>query len=235
MNTASEIVGGALNAQIMSQEIYARNLANVATPGFKRNVAMVEAVSKSRQDTAGMPTVTGAGIDLSQGAIQPTYNNLDFAIQGEGFFTVTGPKGLRYTRSGSFGLNENRVLVTAQGHPVVGDSGEIQIPADVDKLTISRTGEIRGNNAVLGTLKITAFDKPQMLRQAGGSEFIDEGAAPREARTFSVQQGFVEGSNVNPVSELVRMLATLRDYESCSRSLTSIQDSATKLYAWARG
>jgi flagellar basal body rod protein FlgG len=231
MSFSTETVAGAMQAYVTGQEICSRNLANVNTPGFKRNIAMVEA---AESDGGGTPSVTSSGIDLSEGADQATSGELDFAIHGEGFFTLSGEDGLRFTRNGSFRLNENRILVTQQGKPVLGEGGEIQIPVDSGPVVVGRSGDIRAGDQVIGRLRITAFDQPQMLRQAGSSEFKDEGGAPREARTFAVHQGFIESSNVNPIGELVRMMTAYRNYESCSRSLRALEDAAARLYSWAR-
>lgn len=231
MSTSSEGVAGAMQASVITQEIVARNLANVNTPGFKRNIAMIES---SESEDGGTPSVTSSGVDFSQGIMQRTANDLDCAIHGEGFFTISGNDGLRYTRNGSFRLNENRILVTQDGKPVLGEGGEIQVPGEEGQVVISRSGEIRAGDQIIGSLRITAFERPQMLRQAGSSEFIDEGGEPRPAQTFNVQQGFIEGSNVNPVGELVRMMASYRNHESCARSLRALEDAASRLYSWAR-
>jgi len=229
---ATSSVAGAMSAHILAQEITARNLANVATPGFKRNVAVFEAASPGEEETT--PTLSGVRVDFSPSALLPTGGALDFAIEGEGFFTVATEGGLRYTRNGQFRLDENRVLVTQDGSPVLGENGEMQIPDDAGLITVSRDGELRAGDAVIGRFQITAFERPELLQQTGHCEFMDAGSAnPAPAAAYAVHQGFLESSNVQPVVELVRMIASLRDYEACARSLRSIEDSASKLYAWA--
>lgn len=231
MGLSTDAIAGAMQNSVISQEITARNLANVNTPGFKRNIAMIES---DEYEKGGTPSVTSAGVDFSQGDMQHTSGELDCAIHGEGLFTVSGNDGLRYTRNGSFRLNENRMLVTQEGKAVLGEDGEIQIPDNSGPVSISRSGQVRAGDQVVGTLRITAFELPQMLRQVGSSEFVDQGALPRPAQTFKLQQGYVEGSNVNPVGELVRMMASYRNHESCARSMRAIEDAAARLYSWAR-
>ena len=232
MSGTTQAVSGAMNAHIQLQEIAARNVANVDTPGFKRNIALMQAEAGQEQT---QPTIEQVEVDFSQGPLRPTNNQLDLAIRGDGFFTIGTPQGLRYTRNGQFCLNENRVLVTQNGSPVLSDNGEIRLPDTAETIRVSESGEVRVGDSMLGRLQITAFDNLQMLRQAGSGEFIDEGAAgPRPAVNARVEQGFFEASNVRPIEEMVRMLASLRDFEASARSLRSIEDTAGKLYAWAR-
>ena len=235
MSTSSQAIAGAMDTQIMAQDVAARNIANVVTPGFKRNIALVEAMNKgSGGSNVSMPTVTGVGLDLSQGPLQPTGRDMDFGIQGEGFFSIETPDGTLYTRNGTFRLNENGVLVTQDGNPVLGESGQVQIPAGTTKLTVGSDGQLHTDSTTIGKLKIVAFDKPALLQQAGNSNYAGDAASPKAAADFSVHQGCLEASNVDPMTELVQMMATFRDYQACARSLHSIEDSANKLYAWAR-
>lgn len=231
MSFSTEAVSSAMTVHTQMQETAARNLANAATVGFKRNLAVIQSVSKSSDRSASSAS---ARIDFSEGPLQHTGNTLDVAINGEGFFVVNGPKGTLYSRAGNLRLNQNRVLTTQDGHPLLAEGGEIQLPENAGAITVSHRGEVRAGEVVLGKLKIVAFDNPAKLVQAGASCFRDTGAVPRDATGYSIRQGFVEGSNVDPLSELVRMMSTLRDYESCARSLRSIEESAGRLYSWAQ-
>ena len=106
MSSSTQAVAGAMDTQIMAQEVAARNIANVVTPGFKRNIALVESIAEAQGGSgANNPTVTGIGLDMSQGPLQSTSGDLDVAIQGEGFFAVQTPQGVLYTRNGTFQLN----------------------------------------------------------------------------------------------------------------------------------
>jgi flagellar hook-basal body protein len=100
MSSSSQAIAGAMDTQIMAQDITARNIANVVTPGFKRNIALVESMSKgSGASGISTPTVTGIGLDLSQGPLQATGNDMNFGIQGEGFFAIETPEGRPSTRA----------------------------------------------------------------------------------------------------------------------------------------
>jgi flagellar basal-body rod protein FlgF len=235
MSTSSQAIAGAMDTQIMEQEVSARNIANVVTPGFKRNIALVESMDKGNGDSSvSTPTITGIGLDLSQGPLQPTGNDLNLGLQGEGFFSIETPDGTLYTRNGTFRLNENGVLVTQDGNPVLGESGQIQVPAGTIKLTVGTDGQLHTDSTTIGKLKLVAFDKPGMLQQAGNSNYVGDAASPKAAANCSVHQGCLEASNVDPMTELVQMMATFRDYQACARSLRSIEDSASNLYSWAR-
>jgi flagellar basal-body rod protein FlgF len=235
MSSSSQAIAGAMETQIMAQDVSARNIANVLTPGFKRNIALVEAMDKGGgKSGVTTPTVTGIGLDLSQGPLQPTGNDMNFGLQGEGFFSVETPDGTLYTRNGTFRLNENGVLVTQDGNPVLGESGQIQVPAGTTRVTVGSDGQILTDSTTIGKLKLVAFDKPGLLQQAGNSNYVGDAAGPKQAAACSVHQGCLEASNVDPMTELVQMMATFRDYQACARSLHSIEDSANKLYAWAR-
>jgi flagellar basal-body rod protein FlgF len=224
-----------MDTQMVAQEVSARNIANIVTPGFKRNIALVESMNNgSGGSSVSTPTVTSVGLDLSQGPLQPTGNDMDLGLQGEGFFSIETPDGTLYTRNGTFRLNENGVLVTQDGNPVLGESGQIQIPAGTTKLTVGSDGQLHTDSTTIGKLKIVAFDKPGMLQQAGNSNYVGDAASPKQAADYSVHQGCLEASNVDPMTELVQMMAAFRDYQACARSLHSIEESANKLYAWAR-
>ena len=124
--------------------------------------------------------------------------------------------------------------MTQDGNPALGESGPIQVPAGTVKLTVGSDGQIHTDSTTLGKLKLVTFDKPGMLQQAGNSNYVGDAASPKAATNCTVHQGCLEASNVEPMTEMVQMMATFRDYQACARSLHSIEDSATKLYSWAR-
>ena len=125
---------------------------------------------------------------------------MDFGLQGEGFFAVETPNGTLYTRNGTFRLNENGVLVTQDGNPVLGETGQIQIPAGTTKLTVGSDGQLHTDSATIGKLKLVTFDKPGLLQQAGNSNYAGDAAGPKQAADCSVHQGCLEASNVDPMT-----------------------------------
>ena len=233
MSLDTQAVASAMDVHVMMQEIAARNVANLSTPGFKRNMALIESAQESGGDADGAPTIGRVGVDFAQGSLLPTHNDLDFAIKGKGFFVVETEDGSRYTRNGRFQMNEQREIVTQNGHRVMGRNGPLRVPEGSDRLEAGAAGDLRFGTESIGRFRVVNFERPELLRQAGNSEFTDEGKEAADALNFQVQHRFIEQSNVQPINELVRMIASLRDYEACARSLKSIGDVAGKLYTWA--
>jgi len=238
MSSSTEAVGSAMDAHILSQEVAAFNVANILTPGFKRNVAFMESLKQEAQNTdAVVPEITGTGVDFSQGELQPTHNELDFAIRGDGFFTLSRPdtKDVVYTRNGRFTVNADRVLVSQEGLPVLGDQGPITLPEGENRVGVSRVGELMAGLQSVARFQIARFEEAdiKLLKPIGNCQFKADDLTPVAAGEFEIHQGFVERSNVQPVTELVHMIASLRDYEACARSLRAIGESAQKLYAMA--
>jgi len=242
MSGGVEAASSAMSAYALAQEVTARNIANLMTPGFKRNVPVFRVKAGAEGETAAASSdasesevgVERVAVDFSQGDLLITGNDLDVAIRGEGFFTVQGEKSTRYTRNGNFTINHNGVLSTQRGDPVLGAGGEIQVPPGTARIVIASRGIVRADGQEIGRLKIAAFENPERLEQKGAGEFIDRGAVPRDPAEFEVRQGSLERSNVDPIGEMVRMMANMREYEACARSLKSVGESAQRLYAWAR-
>jgi len=233
MSLDTQAVSGAMDVHVMMQEISARNVANISTPGFKRNIAMVESAQADEEDSEGMPTIGRVGVDLSQGPITPTQNDMDFAIMGKGFFVVETSDGMRYTRCGRFQLNEQREIVTLDGDRVLGKNGPIRVPEGPDRLEAGENGVLRFGTQIIGEFLVADFENSELLEQAGAAQFKDGGQAMLDAADFTIHHRCIEQSNVQPINELVRMISSLRNYEACARSLKSLGDSAGQLYAWA--
>jgi flagellar basal-body rod protein FlgG len=182
--------------------------------------------------------------DLTQGAMKETQSDFDLALDGKGFFAVATPWGERYTRNGSFHLGKEGYLETKEGYPVLGENGPIKVKANnfqVDKdgrvwinaeyaddpnLMISRENNTWEQTALLDTLKLVEFDIPRHLKKQGSSLYRDDeysGPAQiiEEGRRPKVMQGFVEASNVDPVTEMVYMIEVNRAYEANQKVIQS--------------
>ena len=154
------------------------------------------------------------------------------ALQGEGFFEVKTPEGLRYTRNGTFQLDAARRLVTRQGHPVMGTKGELKLPPGEVRIGNDGTIEVRrtgGQNAQargrkIGTLNVVNIVHPAMLQSAGSSLFI--GQSPTPVKNPSVAAGHVEDSNVNAVAEMTKLIEVSRIYESAQKLLQTLDHLA---------
>ncbi|AXU18167.1 flagellar basal-body rod protein FlgG [Novosphingobium sp. THN1] len=251
-SSALHVARTGLEAQDTRMRVIANNLANVGTTGFKRDRANFATLAyqdarvagqQSSNETAyatGLNLGTGVAVQAttridSQGTLQSTSNALDLALDGDGYFQVTMPGGqLAYTRAGNFSRSAEGVLVTAQGYPL---NPAITIPEGASAITIANDGTvsatIAGQNepAQLGQITVASFANPGGLRSMGDN-FLQETAAsgaaqvgvPGELGRGNIRQGYLEGSNVNVVEELVDMIECQRAYEINSKMISAVDD-----------
>ncbi len=253
-------VSGAI-AQSAQLETISNNIANVNTPSFKKDqqvfqeyltsyekapdviqVPRVPASIESFHDMNGgdksYVDVQGTFTDFSQGAMKPTKNALDMAIEGPGFFEVLTPNGVEYTRNGSFMLNADRQVVTKEGFPVLmAVQGEGQPPEsrvitlEGKNLAITEEGELLLDNQPVGRLSVVQTTDPQHLVKAGGSRYrlVTEGMQMAAAENSKVHQGFLEGSNVNIVKEMTDLIKTSRVFESTQKVIQAYDNMKGKV------
>jgi flagellar basal-body rod protein FlgF len=232
------IAASGMLAEMDKQTLIANNLANVDTTGYKKDVVasqsfpsllmyMVEGGSGSgyelenRQPIGLLGTgveVAEATIDLGQGPLKQTENELDFALMGDGFFVLSTPGGERYTRNGSFTLDAQGQLVSQQGYPVLGQGGAIRIGGG--EVQVDGSGNILVDGQRVNAFKLVAFAQPEDLQKVGQNLFAASGAGSA-AIDVQVKQGYLESSNVNAVQEMVEMIAALRAYEANQRIVRS--------------
>lgn len=181
--------------------ITSNNLANISTPGFKRDVPIFEGY-----------IVKATKTDFQQGPFESTENRFDLALSGPGFFQVETPQGVRYTRNGNFTLTNEGRLVNMEGHPVVGD---VTIPDDATEVQILEDGRVFADGDEIAQIEIVEFEDPNVLAKEGYSLFVPKGAGiePRVATGTTVEQGYLERSNADPVRESVELIDTMRTYE----------------------
>jgi flagellar basal-body rod protein FlgG len=236
-----------LEAEQTRMDVIANNLANVNTSGFKGSRAVFQDLlyqnltqpgaqsSQSTQYPSGLQLGTGVRSVaterlMTQGNLTQTGNSLDVAINGQGFFQVLKPDGtIAYTRDGTFQLNSQGQVVTASGYLV---QPTITIPASAQTITIGNDGTVSvtlpGQAAPqqVGTLQLASFVNPTGLQSIGDNLYLQTGSsgAPNTGQPTlnglgSVQQGYLESSNVNVVAELVDMISTQRAYEVNSKAV----------------
>ena len=167
--------------------------------------------------------------NLREGPIQSTGNKLDIAIKGEGYLVVETPNGDRYTRAGRMQANPDGQLVTQHGHPVLSDAGAPFFFGPEDEvIDIGKDGTVSTNNGVLGKLRLVRFDNEQNLTpEAGGLLSTDQ--LPQDVEDPHVVQGAIEGSNVEPILELTRMIDVHRAYDSVRRFIDGEDQRQRKL------
>lgn len=229
-------------------DVIASNLANVNTSGFKKDRLAFESVLAGNLNPPAVPPGQTAdpvlleermATDHAAGSMQYTGNTFDMALQGDGFFVVSTPDGVAYTRQGHFRLTGDGTLVTANGYPVLSSAGQQPIRIDVAgqaggaKPVVDNRGTITLNGEEVGTLAIVDFPKPYQLTKVAGTLFVPaagNAAAPEAAGpATTVVQGALEQSNVDAVSELVQMVEASRFFESCQRVVRNYDDMAAKV------
>ncbi len=220
--------------QMQKMDVVSNNIANSDTVGFKKDTVVVRSFSeelskrldpkyrliKFNQGIGNMSLgvfVDEVYTDFSTGSFEETNGSLDCAISGEGFFAINvtnrnGDTVERYTRDGSFTLDSENNLRTSDGNYVVGEGGNINIPNGV--ISIDAKGNIFSNNEFVDRIKIVDFSNKESLRKVGDNlyETIDE--SQEQDFTGSVIQNRLEGSNVNSVQEMVKMISLARNYEA---------------------
>jgi len=251
-SSAMHVATTGLNAQQIKMQVIANNLANVNTNGFKRDRANFESLLYQVMRSGGAQTsdgtmltssaTIGTGVRLvstdklyTQGNLVSTENSMDLAVDGQGFFQVLLPDGrMGYTRNGAFSRDAEGTLTTASGYVV---QPEIQIPEGATEINVGANGVVSvlvGGQAEpqeVGQLTLVDFINPRGLQPIGESFVVETPAsgAPIEGNQFEggfgkVTQGFLEGSNVNVVQQLVDMIETQRAYEVSSKSITAVDE-----------
>ena len=238
------ILSGAL-AQERQMQVFANNMANVNTAGFKQDDQAFKSVMAHAQ--ASMPFVSHTlGLDqqigvrpagpservfvaphavhtsFEAGRIRITGNPLDMAIQGTGFFEVKTPQGVRYTRSGMFSLDSQRRVVTNLGYPVMGTKGEIKLPPGT--VQVGTQGGIDVDGRPVATLKVMDFPADHMPQKHIDGLFASDSAQP--SKNPRVQGGHIEESNVNSIGEMVKMIQGMRNYESSQKLIQTLDHMA---------
>jgi len=236
-----------MTAQQMIVDTIANNLANINTVGFKRSqidfqdLMYVKLREPGQETNAGIIAPTGFEIGsgvkpastlkvFTQGEMENTGRSLDIAIQGDGFIQVTDPNGeARYTRDGSLRIDASGRLVTSNGYPL---EPNISIPTDARAITIGKDGTVSvvagssSTPSTVGQITLVRFTNPSGLSSEGGNLYAETPASgspvsgtPGTNGLGTIQQGFLERSNVQMVNELVNLISAQRAYEINSRAI----------------
>lgn len=259
-------LSGAL-AQTQKIDTIANNIANVNTTGFKKDQQTfneyLTAVEKE-QDVIQVPRIpasiesfydmngadkayvnsAGTYTNFEQGSLKNTGSSMDVAIEGNGFFEISTPDGVRLTRAGNFSIDANGQLVNKDGHPVLMQVPEgeeaANIPLEKRIVKFSGTqvpalndlGEISDGTQKLGQLSVVNVKNPESLHKIGNNNFIFKSNMTPELetiRTPSLKQGFLESSNVNIIQEMTDMIMAQRIYEGTQKAISTYDSMADKL------
>ena len=236
-------------AGVMHTDTVTNNLANVNTAGYKKDTAVTHefremliyrindgALSGGQLSFPAAATplgFLGTGVTVDQiytshiqGIMRNTGNPLDMAISGQGYFVVNTDNGLCYTRNGAFTLNAEQELVTADGGKVMGTQGPIRLSGH--QIRVDEAGNVYSDGALVDKLRIVSFADEGVLEKQGGSYFKPAGPVAELTAQGIIQQGFLEGANVNTVSEMVDLINVFRSYEANQKMIQTQDDTLGK-------
>jgi flagellar basal-body rod protein FlgG len=206
---------------MMAQEerlsLTANNMANVSTPGFKKDVPVFEGYLVKQSKTY-----------FAEGPFELTDQDLDIALHGPGFFQIETAAGIRYSRNGNFKVNSTGQIVTQDGDPLIGAGF---VPEGSLKVIIEPEGRVQaidqdGEAVIIGQIELVEFDDPNMLIKEGYDLYVPKSPdfEPQPAAETTAVQGFLEKANVNPVNEMVQMIELHRIYEALQKIVHSRQE-----------
>lgn len=217
------------------QDQIANNLANINTTGFKQSGLFIKSYQKMVANDQLQPFVNSdikadeVYIDYREGPMQVTNGPLDLMIKGRGFFSVMSTDGVYYTRNGNFSLDPDGLLITSDGSKVMGTEGYIRVDRE-HPITVTEDGEVMQEGNVKGVLKVVDFDAPYNLARNGESRFspLLPGNTGRQSPGFSIRQGYLEGSNVEMIRNMVQMISSFRNFEADQKALQAQDETLDK-------
>ena len=223
-------------------QVISNNLANINTSGFKKDKGhflIIDSPDSIKEDLEKKSISTGKQqpplwlqfetiTDFSAGPMKHTGNPFDLALEGDGFFCIKTEQGTQYTRNGNFSLDQDGMLVTMDGLPVLGEGGPINIEGDT--FTVGVEGNISVDGNLVDTIKIVGFEKPDALEKTENSLFAiaDKNEVESKAENTGVSQGFIELSNVNAIRMMTEMIEVLRGYESYQKAIKTADETTAK-------
>lgn len=221
--------------------LISNNLANVNTTGYKKDEGIQESfpemlisrIEKDKKPREIGSLGTGTRLqetytDLTQGSLYATGNELDLAIDGDGYFVVETPEGIRYTRNGNFTLNDNGQIVTNQGYLVMGEEGPMQTISGRN-IQIDGSGQLYLDNLRGDSFLVVNFTNTDQLTKIGDNLYTSQVAGEEELADFQIRQGYLENSNVNVVQEMVKMIETNRYYTANQKVITAYDSTLDKV------
>jgi len=232
MDSASYVALSRQTGLARQMDVVANNLANMSTTGYQREGVTFAEIVRALKAEGGSVALTHAHarhVIQDQGGLKQTGGQLDLAIEGPGYFAVETPDGPRLTRAGAFGQNADGEVVTPAGHRLLDAGGApLFLPGNAGTIAIGGDGTVTADGAPIAQIGLQLVDSPEALERAGDTLFRAVGAT-RPAEDAQILQGFLESSNVNPVTELTRMIETQRAYEANQRLIDREDDRIKKV------
>lgn len=212
-------VDGSL-AQKLKFDTISNNLANINSNAFKKDIISFDKALAIKNSST---------TDFTPGPIRYTGNEFDVAIDGPGFFKIQTPRGIRYSRNGSFTCNMDSLLVTQNGDPVLGQNGPIKINGT--DVSIKSDGQVLVDGQPIDKIALVDFKQPRLLKKEGSSYYMHLGKEQDivNAEDINIQQGYIENSNVNPTEEMIKMIETLRAFESAQKAIQTMDELNRKM------
>ena len=211
-------------------DVVANNLANMNSTAYKgermlfaEHLVPTPSGGDRMGDAVALVRDAATVRDLSPGEFRETGSDFDVAIEGDGYFVVSTPLGPRYTRDGHLRLNENGELVSGRGFPVLAGGAPVQVSLDDTQIAIAQDGTISSETRVLGKLDLVRFARPQRLQAAEGGLMMAGDEQPEAVALPAIRQGMLEGSNVEPITEIDRLIQVQRAYDQ-ARQLAERED-----------
>ena len=197
-------------------QVLANNIANMSTTGYRAEAVLfsefVQPVERGG-DALSMASARARHTLDTQGALSQTNGAFDLAIEGEGFFQIETPNGLRLTRAGAFTPNADGSLVTPDGHPVLDTGGApVFVPTGAGPIAVSGDGIVSAAGRLVGQIGVFTPADPTAMTRSTGAAF-DPGGEVIAVANPRIKQGFLEGANVNPITQVARMIEVQRAYE----------------------
>ncbi len=200
--------------------IVANNIANMNTTGYRgQNLLFKEYISQPRGMEYDISQVYDYGQyqNAAPGPMQRTGNKLDVALEGSGFFGIITNDGIKYSRAGSFSINSNGELVNSNNDKVASaGGGPINIPQGTIDISIAENGNISADGSLIGQIMIHEFDNYEELTPFGNNLYSSPTPGNQAVNTRAIQ-GMLEGSNVNAISEMTKMIDISRKYQSIQK------------------
>ena len=220
-------------ALFRDMDVTANNIANANTSGYtadhiRFSSYMAQDINQGDNNKMDFGYDISTYRDTTSGPLQATGNDLDLAIEGNGYFTVETPLGIRYTRAGNFRLGGDGTLETAEGYPVLDTARHPIVFDDTARdIQIGEAGNVKVNGNDFANIGIVQFDNPQLLERLNGG-LLKSDIVPHPADSARVMQGMLEGSNVQPVKELTHMISVQHAVTDTAQFIVDVYDLERK-------